>query len=122
MEGFKKETTALIKEAKRNFYNKYVEMTKKSNNLSLYYRAVSRLKTSERTESFSPAELYPGKTEQEASECVADFFTKIAQNFDSLRSTEEFEKSLPNECLTVTKDEVKKESSIVKKNSLVTSG
>ena len=56
-------------------------MAKKTNDASLYYRAVSQLKEAEAPKPFSPSDLFPGSEHQEVAEKTADFFTAIADNF-----------------------------------------
>ena len=82
----KRETDGLIKEEKRNYYNAYVDKAKKTNDASLYYKAVARLGTAERQSPFSPSDLFPGLSDAEVSEKVADFFTQISDKFDPLTS------------------------------------
>ena len=79
--GKKKETKRLVKEAKYNYYNKFVNLAKKTNDSGLYFKAVSRLKCREAPPVFSPCDLFPGVPESEVAERTADFFTGIADKF-----------------------------------------
>ena len=68
----KKMTADLVKKAKKDFYNKFVELAKRTNDAGLYYRAVSNLKESEAPKSFSVADLFPNTPIEEIAERTAD--------------------------------------------------
>ena len=59
----KKETARLVKEAKKNYYNRIVKQAKESNDAGLYYKAVARLKSREAPTPFSPNDLFPNLCE-----------------------------------------------------------
>ena len=69
----KKETAKLVREAKKKFYNRYVDLAKKSNDPGLYYRAVHSLKEKEAPKPFSVTDLFQGKSDKEVAELSADF-------------------------------------------------
>ena len=83
----KKETARLVKEAKNNFYMRYVEQAKKTNDPGLYYKAVNQLKESEAPKPFNVTDLFPGRTENDAAERAADYFVKVAERLEPLKET-----------------------------------
>ena len=80
----KRETNLLVKNAKRDFYQKFVKLAKETNDPSLYYKAVGRLKVGKQKPPFSLLDLFPGKGPAEVAECAADFFTQVSDRFEPL--------------------------------------
>ena len=111
----KKETEGLVKEAKRNFYNKFVKLAKETNNPNLYYRAVGRLKNREAPAPFSPADLFPGESHATAAEKSADFFTRITEGFEPLESEDCRHAHANDASFGVTAEEVEKRLKTCKK-------
>ena len=64
----KKETAKLVRDGKRDYYNRFVTLAKKTNDAGLYYRAVAQLKEAEAPRPFSAADLFPGVKHQEVAE------------------------------------------------------
>ena len=84
----KKQTDRLIKDAKKKYYEEFLEKSKVSNKPSMYYNMVNRLKNISKAEHFEVNSLYPDLPEADVAEKVADFFCKISGNFSPLSDKE----------------------------------
>ena len=80
----KAETTRMIKEAKRRYYDNFTEQAKKTGDSSLYFRIVNRLRDRRAPENFCVTDLFPGQPHTAAAEQVADFFCSISDAFEQL--------------------------------------
>lgn len=75
----KRETNLLIRNSKKDYYT---NLAKKTEDPSLYFKMVGRLKSCEATRPFDIMNLFKGVTEQDAA--VADYFMSILSRFDPL--------------------------------------
>ena len=79
--SLKKITEAKIKEAKYRYFKKMTEKSKATNNIALYYRAMGMIKTREAPRKWDVRELFPGKSDLEIGELLAEYFGSISQEF-----------------------------------------
>lgn len=69
----KSETDNMIKDSKRDFYEKMKCQAKSRADPSLYFKSVNKLKDAEKSATFDIRSLFPGKTEQQIGLEVANF-------------------------------------------------
>lgn len=104
----KKETASLVKNAKKEYYDKFVKLAKETNNPSLYYQVVGCLKNREAPPPFSPADIFPGESHSVVAEKSADFFTKISERFEPLTARDLPRKEGNDPAFRVRADEIEK--------------
>ena len=80
----KKECDIAILEAKKRFLEGIMEKVHSTRNSKPYYQAVNYLKTKEAPVKWLVQSMFPGLSDCEISEIVADFFNKISQEYDPL--------------------------------------
>ena len=78
----------------RSYYRRFTDKVIQTKDSRLYYQVINRLKTTEKSKSFSVADLFPSKPLEEIAEAVADFYTNIAKDFRPLQ-TDEFPQHTP---------------------------
>ena len=110
----KKTTDLMIKRRKTKYYNKYTNQAKESNDPSLYYKIIGRLKDKERPPVFDISSLRPNNMSKETGEELADFFTTISNSFEPL-TYDEVPVKTNEERISVTEDQVKKRLMACKK-------
>lgn len=90
----KRLTNEMIRESKKEFYEKLMKKATKMGDTSLYYRIVNRLKHSQAPETFCVMQIYPNQKEEDVAELVADFFCSIGDAFTPL-----CDEDLPSKCV-----------------------
>ena len=80
----KKEIQQLIKEARADHFNKIKRVAEEANDPRSYFKAMKKLSTKDTPKQWDIRILFPGLTDQEISERVALFFTKISDEFEPL--------------------------------------
>ena len=72
--------------------DRYVIVTKEnllaSDSQHSFFRNLRSFKTADRPKQFDVRLLFPGKTDQEISELLADYFTEVSREFDALSPDE----------------------------------
>ena len=71
-------------EAKKKFWDKVIEKTKKQGNSSSWFRAVSMFKNKSFKKDWDITGMYPGMTNKQIAEIVAEFFNKISLEYQPL--------------------------------------
>lgn len=77
-------STASVKKDKEKYLEKVIVTTKETNNSRSFYKAVKNLQTKEAQARFDVSDLYPGKSEHDVAETVAEYFNKISLEYNPL--------------------------------------
>ena len=102
----KKETAKLVREAKKDYYNRYVSLAKETNDPKLYYWAIANLKNKTVRPPFSACDLFPGDSEERVAEKTADFFAGIGSDFEPLKEEDAAVPEQTNAFITVSESDI----------------
>ena len=81
----KKYTDKLIAEAKERYYSMYTSKALTNNgDAGLYYKVVNRLKDRQSQKPFEVCQMKPELTHEEVAEDLANYFSKIFDDFEPL--------------------------------------
>ena len=80
----KRITDEIISKEKEKYYKRFKDKAAEKNNPGLYYKMLKSLKSSSAPSVWDVRTLFPGKSDKEIGETVAEFFNKISTEFRPL--------------------------------------
>ena len=78
-------TDGLIRDGKKEYYEKFTNLAKQTGDSGLYFKMIGRLSSDGNGGDFDIRKLYEGRTDSEIAEEAADFFTSINSSFEPLQ-------------------------------------
>lgn len=104
----KKESACMIKDSKKEYYQKFTKLAAETGDPSLYYKVVNRLKDRRAPDTFCVTSLIPGEQPEAAAEKVADFSCQIGDKFAPVTEEQLPDKEEDDTKLQVDTKEVEK--------------